>query len=127
MRQLAQEKGLDWTIDSAGTGNWHVGHPPDRRSIKVAKRHGIDISGLRGRQFGTADFDNFDKIFVMDLDNYRNVLLKARTDADQQKVQLLLDGQREVPDPWYDDALFEPVYEMICEACERVISKELAH
>ncbi|KAA2240610.1 low molecular weight phosphotyrosine protein phosphatase [Chitinophaga agrisoli] len=127
LRHLAQEKGLNWTIDSAGTGNWHVGDPPDHRSIKVAKRHGIDISGLRGRQFGTADFDNFDRIFVMDLDNYRNVLRKARTDADQQKVQLLLDGQREVPDPWYDDALFEPVYNMIHEACERVIRKELAH
>lgn len=112
----------DWEIDSAGTGSWHVGDPPDRRSVAVARRHGIDISGLRGRQFQVADYDEFDRIYVMDVDNYRDVIRKARTDADKAKVQLLLDNQQSVPDPWYDDALFEPVYNMIYKACEKIIN-----
>lgn len=118
LRQLAP----DWEIDSAGTGNWHVGDPPDRRSIAVARRHGIDISGLCGRQFHITDYDEFDRIYVMDVDNYRDVIRKARTDADKAKVQLLLDNQQSVPDPWYDDALFEPVYNMIYKACEKIIN-----
>lgn len=112
----------DWEIDSAGTGSWHVGDPPDRRSVAVARRHGIDISDLRGRQFQAADYDEFDRIYVMDVDNYRDVIRKARTDADKAKVQLLLDNQQSVPDPWYDDALFEPVYNMIYKACEKIIN-----
>lgn len=122
MRHLAAEKNLDWTIDSAGTGNWHVGDPPDHRSVRVAQKYGIDISGLRGRQFQVADFDTFDRIFVMDLDNYRDVLRKARNEADRNKVQLLLDKQQPVPDPWYDDALFEPVYQLILGGCERIVA-----
>ncbi|WZN39685.1 hypothetical protein WJU16_17025 [Chitinophaga pollutisoli] len=85
------------------------------------EKNGVDISGLRGRQFTTEDFDRFDRIFVMDLDNYRDVLRKARSEADRQKVQLLLEDQQPVPDPWYDDALFEPVYRLIHDACERIV------
>lgn len=121
LRHLSAQKGLDWHIDSAGTGNWHVGHPPDRRSVAVAKQHGIDISGLRGRQFSSDDFDQFDRIFVMDLNNYRDVIRKARSESDRQKVQLLLDDQQPVPDPWYDDALFAPVFRLIHDACERIV------
>jgi len=124
LRDLAQKKRLNWEIDSAGTGSWHIGDPPDHRSVKVARQHGVDISGLRGRQFGVADFQQFDRIYVMDLDNYRDVLRKARSEADQAKVQLLLANQQEVPDPWYDDKLFEPVYQMIYKACERIINNE---
>ena len=124
LRHLAQKKGLNWDIDSAGTGSWHIGDPPDHRSVKVARQHGVDISGLRGRQFGVADFQQFDRIYVMDLDNYRDVLRKARSEADRAKVQLLLANQQEVPDPWYDDKLFEPVYQMIYKACERIINNE---
>ncbi|WP_119078533.1 low molecular weight protein-tyrosine-phosphatase [Chitinophaga alhagiae] len=121
LRHLAAQQQLAWEIDSAGTGNWHVGHPPDRRSIQVARLHGIDISGLRGRQFQPEDFDAFDQIYVMDLDNYRDVLRKARRQTDRDKVQLLLEHQQPVPDPWYDDALFEPVYQLIYNACERIV------
>ncbi|UYQ93435.1 low molecular weight phosphotyrosine protein phosphatase [Chitinophaga horti] len=122
MRHLATEQRLGWTVDSAGTGNWHVGDPPDPRSVQVARKHGIDISGLRGRQFQTADFDNFDRIFVMDLNNYRDVLGKSRSEEDRNKVQLLLDQQQPVPDPWYDDALFEPVYQLILNGCKRIVT-----
>lgn len=123
MRDLATRAHLPWEIDSAGTGNWHVGDPPDPRSIRVASHHGIDISGLRGRQFSVRDFDQFDRIYAMDLDNYRDILRKARTPQDEAKVQLLLDNQQPVPDPWYDDALFAPVYELICNACEKIVQK----
>lgn len=122
LRHLAMQRQLNWEIDSAGTGNWHVGDPPDPRSVKVAKKHGIDISGLRGRQFQAGDFGRFDSIYVMDLDNYRDVLRKAGSDADRSKVQLLLEHQQPVPDPWYDDALFEPVYHLIYDACERIVN-----
>jgi protein-tyrosine phosphatase len=121
LRHLSDQRGLGWEIDSAGTGNWHVGHPPDPRSVRVARQNGVDISGLRGRQFQAEDFDTFDRIFVMDPDNYRDVLRKARSDADRGKVQLLLEHQQPVPDPWYDDALFEPVYKLIFSACERIV------
>jgi protein-tyrosine phosphatase len=121
LRHLTMQQGLHWEVDSAGTGNWHVGDPPDARSVKVAKTHGIDIAGLRGRQFQVEDFDYFDRIFVMDLDNYRDVLVKARTEEDRNKVQLLLPNQQSVPDPWYDDKLFEPVYQMIYTACEAIV------
>lgn len=121
MRHLAEADGLHWEIDSAGTGNWHVGDPPDARSVKEARKHGIDISGLRGRQFHVNDFAYFDRIYVMDLDNYRDVIRKAHSEADKNKVQLLLPDQQPVPDPWYDDALFAPVYEMIYNACNTIV------
>lgn len=124
MRHLAAKQHPDWEIDSAGTGGWHVGDPPDHRSLKEARRHGIDISGLRGRQFQPADFDRFDRIYVMDRSNYTDVLRKARNEADKTRVYFLLENQQEVPDPWYDDALFAPVYEMICKACERIVNNE---
>ncbi|HEY9257623.1 low molecular weight protein-tyrosine-phosphatase [Chitinophaga sp.] len=124
MRHLANTKGLNWEIDSAGTGNWHVGHSPDHRSVKEAKKNGVDISGLRGRQFQIADFDTFDLIYVMDRSNYTDVLRKARNNADKAKVHFLLPEQQEVPDPWFDDALFAPVYKMIYKACENIADQQ---
>ena len=123
MRHLAENNGLDWTIDSAGTANYHVGDPPDRRSVKVAQKHGIDISHLRGRQFNAADFEQFDIIFVMDVNNYRDVIGKAKSAKDKDKVALIMPDQSPVPDPWYDDALFEPVYEMLYNACSERLER----
>ena len=58
---------LNASVDSAGTANFHVGQEPDQRSAKSGLKHGVDISHLRGRQFGVDDFDNFDQIYVMDI------------------------------------------------------------
>ncbi|MFB6455213.1 low molecular weight protein-tyrosine-phosphatase [Chitinophaga sp. Hz27] len=124
MRHLAAEHHLDWTIDSAGTGNWHIGDKPDHRSIRIAKSHNIDISSHRGQQFTVADFDQFDRIYVMDRSNFNNVIHLARHEADRQKVHFLLENEKEVPDPWYDDALFAPVYNLIYEACEKIVNNE---
>jgi protein-tyrosine phosphatase len=121
MEQMAKDKGLDWEVESAGTGNWHVGEPPDRRSILTAKRHGIDISNQVCRLFRIGDFDYYDHIFVMDRSNLSDILAKARNKDDAEKVKLLL-GDKIVPDPYYDDAQFEPVFNMIEEGCREIIT-----
>ena len=117
-------------IDSAGTGHWHVGDLPDKQSIAVAKKYGIDITNQRGRQFKHEDFQNFDHIFVMDMSNKENVLTLAKTDSDRQKVRLILDyifpnENVDVPDPYYGgDTGFDKVYKLLDEACE-IISNDL--
>jgi protein-tyrosine phosphatase len=123
MQHLATENGLNWEVDSAGTGNWHVGEGPDKRSTRAARNHGIDISKQVCRQFRASDFDYFDHIFVMDRNNLSDVLDQARNETDIQKVKLLL-GDKVVPDPYYDDTQFEPVFTLIEGACKDII-KEL--
>jgi protein-tyrosine phosphatase len=128
LRHKAEQNGLDWEIDSAGTGGWHVGDPPDTRSIKVARKYGIDISGQRGRQFHPSDFDRFDQIFVMDTENLRDVLRLAPSEQHRQKVGLMMDQvypdqMKNVPDPYYNDDAFEPVFHMLEEACDAFVAK----
>ncbi|GMN09137.1 low molecular weight protein-tyrosine-phosphatase [Croceitalea sp. MTPC9] len=115
-------------VDSAGTGGFHIGNQPDERSIVVAKKYGLDISQQRCRKFSLSDFDKFDLIYVMDKSNYANVITKAKTDSDKEKVKLLLEecnsGVQEVPDPYYggDDG-FEKVYKLIEGACDIIAKK----
>lgn len=123
LQHMADESGLDWEIDSAGTGNWHVGQQPDKRSIQVAKSHGIDISEQRAQHFNAALFDEYDLIYVMDRNNSKDVLRLARNEADRKKVELFLpDG--EVPDPYWDDNEFEPVFLLIEERCKDIIREK---
>ena len=122
LEHLANTEALGWEIDSAGTGNWHIGHPPDSRSVAVARKMGVDISGQRARQFEQADFVRFDHILVMDDQNLKNVLALAQTEEEKQKVRLLL-GTDFVPDPYFDDALFEPVYRLIEQGCKQYIAE----
>ncbi|MDX3912030.1 MAG: low molecular weight protein-tyrosine-phosphatase [Pseudosphingobacterium sp.] len=124
LAHLAKEKGLDWEIDSAGTGDWHVGECPDKRSIAIAKKYGVDISGQRARQFNRIDFEYYDKILVMDRNNLRDVLAMAHSPADRAKVSLFLENDI-VQDPYYDNNLFDPVYKIIAARCETLL-KELA-
>ncbi len=128
MQWQADAAGLKWHVDSAGTGAWHAGELPDRRSIATAQENGIDISNQRARQFRQQDFEQFDKIFVMDESNLRDVLRLARSEEDRAKVELMLDqthpGQhRSVPDPYYDDDGFEAVFQMLDEACAAFVEK----
>jgi protein-tyrosine phosphatase len=122
MQHLVKHNGLDWEVDSAGTGNWHVGQGPDRRSTRTAKDNGIDISQQVCRVFTVSDFDEFDHILVMDRNNLRDVLAQARNSADRQKVTLLLNNDV-VPDPYYDDAQFAPVFKLIELGCKAFIKK----
>lgn len=115
-------------VDSAGTAGYHVGNPPDHRSIKVAFEHGLDISSQKCRRFSQNDFKDFDWIYVMDRSNLSNVLSQATHEEEQQKVQLLLQETHleidEVPDPYYGGAEgFENVYQMIDLACEAIAKK----
>lgn len=109
-------------VDSAGTGGYHIGNPPDSRSIEVARKYGIDISGQRCRIIRQEDFEIFDHILVMDRSNLASVMAMAPDDSARSKIRLLLEGtdtdSGEVPDPYYggEDG-FEKVYEMIRKAC----------
>lgn len=114
----------DYYIDSAGTGGWHAGESPDKRSIQTAQNHGIDISKQRARKFSITDFDTFDVIFVMDQSNYKDVINLAPNEAAKSKVQLLLDNSKEVPDPYYGTLEdFEQVYQLLNQACETIARK----
>jgi protein-tyrosine phosphatase len=114
----------DYYIDSAGTGGWHAGEAPDKRSIQTAQNHGIDISKQRARKFSITDFDTFDVIFVMDQSNYKDVINLAPNEAAKFKVQLLLDNSKEVPDPYYGTLEdFEQVYQLLNQACETIARK----
>lgn len=115
-------------IDSAGTGNYHIGSPPDPRSIEVAAKYNIDIKNQRCRQFTPEDYDIYDYIYTMDRENNSNVLAQARNDKDVQKVSLILEGIRagisEVPDPYYGgESGFEDVFQLLEEACTLIAQK----
>ena len=132
LQYKANEAGLNWIVDSAGTGNYHIGEPPHHLSQKVAKLNGIDISHQRGRQFTKEDLLQFDKIYVMDSDNYNNVKKISGNLWDEQKVDLLLNAtwpgeNRSVPDPWYgkEDG-YHKVFEMVSNACD-VIIRDATH
>jgi protein-tyrosine phosphatase len=104
-RAEAERLGLDVEIDSAGTGDWHLGYPPDPRAAAVAKRQGVDIGHLRARQVTAEDFRRFDHIVALDSNNLRDLEAIRPTDA-KARLSLLLDhvegreGQA-VTDPYY--------------------------
>jgi len=105
-RKAADEAGLDVKADSAGTAAYHVGQPPDPRSISEAANHGIDISHYQGRQLEPADFTRFTHIFAMDHSNLKNIRAAAPSNS-SAKIALLLDAVpgREgaaIADPYYD-------------------------
>jgi len=123
-------RNLPVQVDSAGTANYHSGDDADLRSVEVARNHNIDISKHRGRQFISADFDRYDKIYAMDSANYRDILNLARNESDRSKVELIMNvvdpgSNMEVPDPYYGGSNgFENVYHMLDEACE-IITDEI--
>ncbi len=120
LQHMADEQGLNWQVDSAGTGDWHIGKGPDRRSVRTARQHGIDISHQICRQFNVNDFAKFDIIFAMDHNNLHDIRSMARTEEDRQKVKLLL-NDKDVPDPYWDDSQFETVFELIEGGCKDAI------
>jgi protein-tyrosine phosphatase len=120
-----------YIVDSAGTGNWHVGNPPDHRSIAVAKENGLNISELRGRQITEKDFYDFDYIYVMDNQNYQDVIKIAPDTNAKQKVKMILNElfpneNVDVPDPYYGSHEgFQKVYQMLDKACDCIVAKAL--
>ena len=108
-------------VDSAGTHAYHVGEPPDRRAQATARERGIDLSRQRARQAVAPDFETFDYILAMDLDNH-GVLRELCPPGHEKKLHLFMDFaeaplSREVPDPYYGGAQgFERVFDMVEEA-----------
>lgn len=125
----AKQHNLSIEVDSAGTAAYHVGNLPDKRSIEVANKHGIDLTSQRARQFSASDFQDFDVIYAMDTENYNNILKLASSKVDEEKVKLILNeiepnSNSSVPDPYYGgDEGFENVYQMLNLACDKIISR----
>ncbi|MEZ4780490.1 MAG: low molecular weight protein-tyrosine-phosphatase [Flavobacteriaceae bacterium] len=120
-----------FSVDSAGTSNYHIGELPDKRSIEVAKKNNLDITYQRGRQFSLDDFDKFDLIYAMDTSNYQNIIKLARNPEDIKKVKRILDEipdyqLTDVPDPYYGGQNgFENVFEMLDLACQNIAERIL--
>lgn len=126
LTDLVAKSGLKWEVDSAGTGDWHVGEKPDPRALATAKKFGVDISKQKARQFTPEDFDNFDRIYVMDTNNYRDLLKQTRGQADMVKVDWVLNlshpGQNKgVTDPYFAEDQFETVFNELKESCKVLI------
>ena len=125
LRKKLEERNLTHiTVDSAGTSNYHTGECPDTRSMRNARSHGVDISGLKARQFTVEDFDGFDLIYAMDAANHGNIMQLARNEQDRQKVEMILNvlypgSNMSVPDPYFGgDQGFENVFIMLDKTCE---------
>ena len=112
------------SVDSAGTGHWHVGSPPDERALSAASLRGLDLSAQRARQIAREDCQNFDYILTMDEGNYHMVSSLCRGSA---VVRPFLDfatdsPEREVPDPYYGGPDgFEHVLDLVEEASEGLL------
>ena len=131
MRGLVREAGLEDEIelDSAGIGDWHVGHAPDARAAEAAARRGVTLEGS-ARQVRPRDFDDFDLLLAMDRDNYAELRELAPDAAAAEKVHMLREFDPEsagapdldVPDPYYGGAQgFETVLDQVEAACRGLL------
>ncbi len=114
--------------DSAGTGDWHIGRPPDPRSQAFARAWGVDISAQRARRICADDFDRFDRIYAMDRSNLADIVALARPGC-RARIDLVMSlapeyGVEEVPDPYYGgDTGFQRVIDMLSAAADRLIEE----
>lgn len=112
-------------VDSSGTEGFHIGRSPDPRSIQIAAQNGINISKQTARKFIREDFKRFDRVYVMDRSNLKNVKQIAITEKEVNIVALLLEN-KEVPDPYYgNDNEFKKLFDLIDNPCERISKKLL--
>jgi len=133
MRMLVSREGLERRIvvESAGTGGWHVGSPPDARAAEAARAHGVALAGT-ARQVRASDFEDFDLLVAMDGENRRALRSLARGESEREKVRLLREfdaasataGELDVPDPYYggEDG-FERVFELVQAACAGLLEE----
>lgn len=128
LRAEAEKAGVDIVVDSAGTGDWHIGSPPDPRAQAVAQRHGIDISTYAGRQVRAEDFRRFTHVFALDAENLKN-LRRIRPSDGTAELCLLMDmvPGREgtgVADPYFgDDAGFDLTWDDVTRAAKAIVAK----
>jgi protein-tyrosine phosphatase len=133
MRALVREAGLEASIelDSAGTGAWHAGSPPDVRASAAARDRGVTLEGA-ARQVLAGDFDEFDLLLAMDGSNLHELRQRARDEAQRAKVRLLREfdpasaglDDLDVPDPYYGgDGGFDEVFELVHAACQGLLAQ----
>ncbi len=129
LKHKAEQLGLNWEIDSAGTSGYHQGELPDRQAIECMKKHGIDITYQRSRPFSKRDFAAFDVIYCMDRNNYWDVRSLAENETEEQKVMMILNevnagSDSNVPDPYYGGKEdFEMVYAMLDKATDAIVTR----
>ena len=116
-------------VDSAGLGNWHAGQQPDRRAIRCAAAHGVDISGLRARQLVDEDYTRFDVMLCADADVLYTVRAHAPAGASAESALLLawcgLGEQAQIPDPYTQNAAaFEHAWELVDSAAAAIVEKK---
>lgn len=127
LRHKLEKRQIAYLVDSAGTIAYHTGEHPDERAQHTMKKHGIDISDLMARQFQVSDFEEFDKIYVMDSNNFSDVLQKTVKNEHNEKVEMIMNlvypGKNvAVPDPYYGGKDgFENVYTMLDQATDQII------
>jgi protein-tyrosine phosphatase len=130
MQAKIEKYKLDAEVDSAGFEPFHAGDAPDFRAIRVMKQHGIDISRQRSRLFRKSDFEVFDRIYVMDSGNYKDVESEAMNNHEMSKVKFILNisdpvGNKPVPDPYYGgEQGFERTFQLLDSAIE-MLSTEI--
>ena len=128
LRAEADRVGLPIKVDSAGTGDWHVDCPPDKRAQAVALRHGIDISTYRGRQVTADDFHRFNHIFALDAENLKN-LRRIRPSDGKADLRLLMDlipGREgtSVTDPYFgEDEGFDETWSDVTRAAKALVEQ----
>ena len=127
LRHLAREQGLEGRVEveSAGTGSWHVGEPPDARAVAAARGRGYALEGS-GRQVRPEDFEAFDLVLAMDASNLRD-LRRIAPAGTEHKVRALRDwdpdGPGDVPDPYYGAAGgFDEVLDIVERSCRGLLA-----
>ena len=128
LRAAAAKAGLDITVDSAGTADYHIGEAPDPRAIAIAKEHGVDISGAIARQLTSDDFSRFTHIFALDKANVAGINARAPRHGAAKRSLLLdvVDGRsgEAVPDPYYgDETDFAECWKTIEQAVEAIVDQ----
>jgi len=132
-RAAVEHRGLAdrFSIDSCGTSGWHVGEPPDRRSVEVAGEYGVDISRQRSRQLVPTDFSDFQWLVAMDGSNERTLIDRAPSGSRARVVRFTSyvpgEAPADVPDPYYGGGRgFEVVYKLLERGCDALIDAILA-
>ena len=129
MRQHAADAGINMVVDSCGTASYHIGEAPDLRSQASCTRQGLDISFLRARHFKKSDLTEFDHILCMDIQNMKDVMKHADTDAEREKISLFLEAafpgkNAAVPDPYTgSEDGFNDVFKLVDQGCAAWIKK----
>ncbi|HET9824763.1 MAG TPA: low molecular weight protein-tyrosine-phosphatase [Chitinophagaceae bacterium] len=129
LQDKAFKAGLNWSVESAGTEDYHIGNPPHPLSQKVASMNGIDICNQRARRFVAEDFERFDKIYALAKNVVHEIKLIAKNKFDASKIELLLNelypGENiDVRDPWSGpERAYHEAFELIDKACEAIVEK----